>query len=159
MTELILAFDFGGTKHTAGLAVRGERAWRYSYPRGAKPWVAGGTLCYTKAFWQQHPFRDLNVGEDSHFVWSHSAARLLTLQDQTFYAALVHAGNTSPKRTTDPRWHPYPIAEVRAMLAADWPFYRPHGHRHPQAAPATRHTLPVSAGAAELFGAEFGVGH
>ncbi|MCC6191123.1 MAG: ROK family protein [Anaerolineales bacterium] len=28
MTELILALDFGGTKHTAGLAARGEHTWR-----------------------------------------------------------------------------------------------------------------------------------
>lgn len=28
MTDLILAFDFGGTKHTAGVVARGERAWR-----------------------------------------------------------------------------------------------------------------------------------
>jgi glycosyltransferase involved in cell wall biosynthesis len=128
---------------------RGGRAWRYCYPRGAKPWVAGGTLCYTKAFWRQHPFRDLNVGEDSHFVWSSAAARLLTLRDQTFYAALVHAGNTSPKRTTDPRWTSYPIAEVRALLAADWAFYRRHSYQHPRAAFDTRGTIPVSVGAAD----------
>lgn len=28
MTEMILALDFGGTKHTAGLAARGEHTWR-----------------------------------------------------------------------------------------------------------------------------------
>ncbi len=28
MSDLILALDFGGTKHSAALAVRGERAWR-----------------------------------------------------------------------------------------------------------------------------------
>ncbi len=28
MADLILALDFGGTKHTVGIAARGERAWR-----------------------------------------------------------------------------------------------------------------------------------
>ena len=28
MSDLLLAFDFGGTKHTAGLTARGERTWR-----------------------------------------------------------------------------------------------------------------------------------
>jgi glycosyltransferase involved in cell wall biosynthesis len=101
-----------------------ERAWNYVYPTGANPWVAGGTLCYTRAFWQQHPFPDLNVGEDTRFVWSTPATRLLALPDQTFYVALVHPGNTSPKRTSDQRWRPYPAGEMRALLGADWKFYQ-----------------------------------
>lgn len=105
-----------------------QRAWQYMYPRNAKPWVAGGTLCYTKAFWQRHPFPDLNIGEDARFVWATTGKSLLALQEQTFYVAMIHPGNTSPKRTADQRWHPYPAGEVRALLGEDWGFY----HRRAQ---------------------------
>lgn len=105
-----------------------ERAWEYVYPKGDKSWVAGGTLCYTRAFWQQHPFADLNVGEDTRFVWSTKAKRLLTLQDQTFYVAFIHSGNTSPKCPTGQRWRPYPSREIRTLLGADGKFS--HGGMH-----------------------------
>ncbi|MGH8065316.1 MAG: glycosyltransferase family 2 protein, partial [Candidatus Entotheonellia bacterium] len=108
-----------------------ERAWEYIYPTSDKPWVAGGTLCYTRAFWQQHPFPDLNVGEDSRFVWSTPAKRLLALPDQTFYIALVHPGNTSLKRTSDQRWHPYPAGVIRTLLNEDWGFYQAPMHGAP----------------------------
>jgi O-antigen biosynthesis protein len=33
-------------------------------------------------------------------------------------------GNTSPKHTTDQRWHPYPAIEIRTLLGADGEFYQ-----------------------------------
>jgi glycosyltransferase involved in cell wall biosynthesis len=106
---------------------RAERAWQYVYPDGGKPWVAGGTLCYTKRYWRQHPFPDINVGEDSRFVWSDAAVRLHVLRDGTFYVALIHPRNTSPKVVTDRRWRPYPVGEIRTLLAQDWAFYQRRG--------------------------------
>ena len=100
-----------------------DQAWEYIYLDRSKPWLAGGTLCYRKALWQGQPFLDLNVGEDTRFVWSHQPKRLTTLQDNTFYIALIHHGNTSPKRTTDNRWQPYSTEHIRTLLGTDLAFY------------------------------------
>jgi glycosyltransferase involved in cell wall biosynthesis len=102
---------------------RAERAWQYTYPAGDRPWVAGGTLCYTKAFWQGNPFADTDVGEDTRFVWNRPAKRLLALTDTTFYVAVIHPANTSPKRIADKRWRPHLAAEIRRLIGPDWAFY------------------------------------
>jgi glycosyltransferase involved in cell wall biosynthesis len=102
---------------------RVEQAWQYIYRSGGRPWVAGNTLCYTKAFWQRNPFPDVNVGEDTRFVWSNQAKRIVSLEDGTFYIAIIHAGNVSAKITKDMRWHTYPIADIQHIMEKDWSFY------------------------------------
>jgi glycosyltransferase involved in cell wall biosynthesis len=101
---------------------RSERSWQYIY-KGGRSWVAGNTLCYTKAFWEKNPFPDINMGEDTRFLWSNRPKKLLTLQNVTFYIALIHPGNTSPKRSQDEQWHSYPTAEIRNLMGEDWTFY------------------------------------
>ncbi|MCP4289319.1 MAG: glycosyltransferase family 2 protein, partial [Gammaproteobacteria bacterium] len=76
------------------------QSWQYVYPERGRLWVAGGTLCYTKAFWKRNPFPDIDVGEDTRFVWSNSSKKVLALQNYTFYVALIHPGNISPKRAS-----------------------------------------------------------
>lgn len=80
------------------------RAWEYIAPRSLRPWVAGGTLCYRKALWESQPFPAVDEGEDTRFVWTLPAGVVLTLSDNRFYVASIHPGNTSPKKTCDPRW-------------------------------------------------------
>jgi glycosyltransferase involved in cell wall biosynthesis len=100
-----------------------EQAWEYVYQDTSRPWLAGGTLCYRKALWQGNPFLELNVGEDTRFVWSQAPKRLTALPDNTFYVAVIHDGNTSPKRTTDSRWQPFPVDHIRRLLGQDLAFY------------------------------------
>ena len=95
----------------------------YVYPDDGQPWLAGGTLCYTRAYWERNPFPDLNFGEDTQFVWGKQPTRMVALDDASIYVALVHSGNTCRKRTYGRRWHPYPASEVRRLLAGDWAFY------------------------------------
>ena len=104
--------------------------WRTSYhpavdryPAGRRPWLHGGTLCYTRAFWQRNPFPELDSGEDARFLWRNQSTRMLSLTDGSFYVALVHPGNTSPKRTSDAWWHPYPTDRIRTLLGEDNAFY------------------------------------
>lgn len=96
------------------------RAWQYVYPARARFWVAGATLCYRKAFWRAHPFPSVDVGEDTRFVWSGDARRMIALADSSFYVATIHAGNTSRKRTDDPRYRPVPEERIRAMMEQDF---------------------------------------
>jgi O-antigen biosynthesis protein len=99
---------------------RSGQAWQFIYRPGDRPWVAGNTLCYTRAFWLRNPFHDVNVGEDSRFLWSNIPKSIVTLQDVTFYVALIHPGNTSPKQPADRQWRSYPTAEIRKLMGEDW---------------------------------------
>lgn len=101
---------------------RGQ-AWRYVYPGGSKPWLAGGTLCYTKAFWRANPFPEISLGEDTRFVWAPAVKKILTLGERLFYVAFIHPGNSSPKRPGALPWHPYSLEEIQKLLGADWAFY------------------------------------
>jgi ADP-heptose:LPS heptosyltransferase/glycosyltransferase involved in cell wall biosynthesis len=104
-----------------------ERAWEYVYPPRGRPWVAGNTLCYRKGFWEQHPFPEINVGEDSRFVWACAPARVHRHTRCDFVVGLIHDGNTSPKRTVSPPWHPRPVADVERLLGPAMARYRKLG--------------------------------
>ena len=98
---------------------RADRAWEYVYPRGGRFWVAGSTLCYTRSFWREHHFPNINIGEDTRFVWGARARRMLALEDSSFFVAIIHPGNTSVKRTGDARYQAKSPAEVRELLGDD----------------------------------------
>ena len=99
------------------------RAWEYRWPARARPWVAGGTLLYRRDAWERHPFPELAEGEDTRWVWSLPPGSIVAVSNPGLYAALVHAGNTSPKRTDDPRWHPIPLRDISDPMGKDWRFY------------------------------------
>ena len=93
------------------------QAWQYVYD-GAQPWVAGGTLCYTRQFWERNRFPDIDVGEDNSFVWSAAEKRIAINANRDGYIATVHQGNTSTKATGGRRWQPYPVSAIRHLLAS-----------------------------------------
>ena len=84
-----------------------------------KPWVYGASLCYTRAFWQRHPFPEIRLGEDTRFIWADTKARVHVLTDPRFLVALIHGGNTSRKRTADRRYQPRDVAEIERLLGSD----------------------------------------
>jgi glycosyltransferase involved in cell wall biosynthesis len=102
---------------------KNRQSWFYLYPERGRPWVCGGTLCYTKRYWERHPFPEIDVGEDNSFLWDSGLKRIAILQDPTFYIAIIHPGNASSKLTTDFLWHSYPAVKVRALLGQDCAFY------------------------------------
>lgn len=99
------------------------RQWLYIYPEKDRPWVAGNTFCYTRELWRKNPFHDINIGEDNHFIWSSRPKKIAVLWDNTFFVALVHTNNISPKRISDKRWHTYQAEAVRDIMGMDWLFY------------------------------------
>ena len=101
-----------------------RRAWLYRYPPSARPWLAGNALLYRRGLWQRRRFPEVGVGEDTRFIFGARRARLLDLDDHRFHVAIVHARNTSPKRTDGTLWHPVEAEEVEALLGDDLPFYR-----------------------------------
>ena len=93
------------------------------YPRTARPWLAGGSLLYTKEFWRRNPFPGISVGEDARFLWASHAWRLAVLIDNRFYVAIIHGANTSPKKTQGRRWHPESVSNIAGILGSDRPLY------------------------------------
>jgi polysaccharide pyruvyl transferase CsaB len=96
-----------------------NQAWRYTYPRNERPWLAGGSLAYRRSLWQREPFQEINVGEDNGFVWSQTPKRMAQLDHEDFYVALLHSGNTSPKIIEADRWIPVDPAAITAALGAE----------------------------------------
>jgi glycosyltransferase involved in cell wall biosynthesis len=96
-----------------------KRAWLYTYPGQSRSWVAGGTLCYTRAFWQRNPFPGIDIGEDNRFLSRAKPLRLAVLEDHRFYVATVHPRNTSPKRPGRAPWRGVDAAPIRAFQAED----------------------------------------
>lgn len=112
--------DICGLDHVWFYAPDEHRAWEYVYPHSDRPWVYGATLSYTRAFWEKHRFPEINVGEDARFVWADARAKIHVLPDSRFLVARIHAGNISPKRTSDTRYQPRPVAEIGKLLGEDF---------------------------------------
>jgi glycosyltransferase involved in cell wall biosynthesis len=109
-----------------------DRAWLYEYRRGAsladRRYIAGNTLCYRKSFWRGNPFPEIQIGEDTRFLWSNQARNLIATPESDYYVGLLHATNTSPKSLGAPYWRTYPVEQVHQLMGEDLSFYRqPHG--------------------------------
>ncbi|HWM89374.1 MAG TPA: glycosyltransferase [Thermoanaerobaculia bacterium] len=100
------------------------RTWLFVYPDGwQRPWLAGGSLLYTKEFWSRSPFPDVQVGSDTAFVWSQRLDGAVALADCELYVAMIHRRNTSPKLVDDPSWTPW-TGDIRRVVGEDLDFYR-----------------------------------
>jgi glycosyltransferase involved in cell wall biosynthesis len=95
-----------------------SRTWLYNYPAHQRLWLAGGSLLYTRDFWQRAPFPNIQVGEDTRFVWGQRTARLVVLPDYRFYVAMIHASNTSPKVCSGPYWSRW-AEDLRGVMGND----------------------------------------
>jgi len=112
-----------GLSHVLFYQPATDQAWQYIYPPHERPWVGGNTLCYRKGFWDSHKFPDMNEGADTIFVWTLVGAHVQPLPDHSFFVAIIHDRNTSPKRTQGFGWHACPTEDVRALLKDDCRFY------------------------------------
>jgi glycosyltransferase involved in cell wall biosynthesis len=114
------SFDICGIDRVFFADTADEEAWEYVYPRGTAQWVCGATLCYRKSFWQKHQFVDVARGEDTRFVLTARGARVGVLEDNRFFVARIHSGNTSRKRTSDRRWQARSVDAVRTIVGSAW---------------------------------------
>ncbi|HEY2116671.1 MAG TPA: glycosyltransferase [Candidatus Angelobacter sp.] len=109
--------DLSGTSRLYYYEPEGAKAFLYRYEGGPRPWVAGNTLAYRRTFWQRHRFPDIQVAEDSRFIWSAPGAVIHDLKDPSLCVATIHAANASTKYTAGAYWTPFPIEQVLALLA------------------------------------------
>jgi glycosyltransferase involved in cell wall biosynthesis len=101
-----------------------SRAWRYTWPASARPWVHDAVLLFTRDFWRRNPFPDTSMGIDCRLLWSGPRKRILALPDERFYVGMIHGGNTSPKNTRAGLWRTHPFDDVAALVGKDVEFYR-----------------------------------
>jgi glycosyltransferase involved in cell wall biosynthesis len=80
-----------------------EPGQKYQYTSDSSNYVMGATMCYRRIFWKQHPFKDIQIGEDNKFIWD-SKCRVYPHGYIDGFLSRLHAGNTSPKRLEDKRW-------------------------------------------------------
>ena len=97
--------------------------WLYRYPPGSRPWLVGGSLLYTREFWQAAPFPDRQVGEDSQFLWRARPPRTVCLEDHRLYVALIHSGNTCPKDRRGPYWSRW-SGDLESLLGEELAMFR-----------------------------------
>ncbi len=98
-----------------------ERAFCYRYSGPPSAWVAGNTLAYRRDFWMRNRFADVQVGEDSQFVWACRHERLVDLRDPTLCVGSIHAGNISPKETGGVFWCSESVARIQDVIRAGTP--------------------------------------
>lgn len=116
--------DLSGSSRVAYFDPARDRAWEYRYPSAKGPWVAGNTLAYRRSFWTSHKFPDIQVGEDSRFVWSSKGRGIADLADPRLCVATVHSHNTSRKNVNAVYWHSQPRDYIESLIGDDIYFYR-----------------------------------
>jgi O-antigen biosynthesis protein len=93
-----------------------NQAWRYIHYRTGPRWIAGGTCCFTREFWQKNRFPELALGEDTEFIFRSHSKRIQVLENADFYVAFIHPGNTSKKLLRDPQYTTARVDDVRRLM-------------------------------------------
>ncbi|MCC8423672.1 glycosyltransferase family A protein [Mucilaginibacter sp. UR6-11] len=78
-----------------------KKYWSYAGSEPGRPWLAGATMAYWKFFWEKHPFKDLQIGEDYDYVWN-SGATIHAHDYRDGFIATLHARNTTLKTFENP---------------------------------------------------------
>jgi glycosyltransferase involved in cell wall biosynthesis len=97
-----------------------SRAWSYSYRNNGRTWVAGNTLAYRKSWWSAHPFPEIQVGEDSRFVWAAPRGSVCDLNTPDLCVARIHPQNTSRKSPHGVCWRACQISVLQSVLDNEW---------------------------------------
>ena len=116
--------DVCGPRRVLFFAPQRGLCWRYVYPANAhQPWVAGSGLCYRAEAWRSRPFDAVAIGEDARFVRDRPPGSVFADDDDRLLVAILHGGNSHPKRTSSLGWQPRPLREIRTLLGEDWAAY------------------------------------
>lgn len=73
-----------------------NRYWMTKNSNSKLPWLTGASLIYRKSFWEQHPFKNLQIGEDDDYI-RNSGARVFAHDYFQGFIARLHLNNTSIK--------------------------------------------------------------
>lgn len=98
-------------------------AWQYRGMVTYRNTIAGCTILYWLSSWQKNQFLPINVGEDSAFLNGFPEDRIHRIADSSWYAGILHGGNTGKKNLSDPHWVPIPVEKIGSIIGADRDFY------------------------------------
>lgn len=92
--------DITGIKHVHYFSPLMNTFWQGdAYNRNnpnSRVWLNGATLGYWKSYWREHPFKDLQKGEDDDFI-QHEGAKVFAHDYIDGFVAILHPDNTSVK--------------------------------------------------------------
>lgn len=89
---------------------RDARSWEYFNDPG---YACGASLAYWKTFWESHPFKEIQIGQDEHFAWQALQERKLSSVNSIgMMVARLHHGNTSPKNLRGANYREVPTARL-----------------------------------------------
>jgi len=94
--------DVTGLQEINYFSVILNKRWDYKSNQDTKPWVYGGTLAYWKTFWEKHPFKEMNSGEDNDFL-SNPDICICPHNYTRGYLGLIHSNNLGIALFEDPR--------------------------------------------------------
>lgn len=87
--------------------IRQQQLWLYNYSQlyYSKPYVIGGSFCYRRSVWKQHPFENLNYAEDNRFLRHVETVRSISGCEQ--YVVMRHRRNTDRRDIPEEShlWH------------------------------------------------------
>lgn len=73
-----------------------QKYWNYDGRDQERPWLSGATMAYHKYFWKEHPFKDIQIGEDYDYIWNNNAT-IFAHNYTDGFCAILHSGNTTLK--------------------------------------------------------------
>ena len=73
-----------------------NKFWKYADRNTERPWLSGATMAYRKSFWLDHPFKDLQIGEDYDYIWN-TGAKIYAHDYTQGFIATLHNSNTTLK--------------------------------------------------------------
>ena len=93
VTELLNSgADICGINQLLFYAVHLDKSWQYTDSNIGKPWIYGATFAYWRTFWEEHPFKDIQAGEDNDFIWNNDAV-IHSYKYIEGYIGVIHSDN------------------------------------------------------------------
>lgn len=103
--------DISGIRHVHYYSPLQQTFWQGDAENRNKPgtrvWLNGATIAYRKAYWEKHPFKDLQQGEDDEFI-QQPGARVYAHAYIDGFVAILHPDNTTVKAFEDLRFKKKP---------------------------------------------------
>jgi glycosyltransferase involved in cell wall biosynthesis len=90
--------DICGLSHVQFYSVKDNRFYITKNTHAKKKWLCGATLAYRKSFWNDHPFKNIQIGEDIFFVRNKNAS-VFAHDYLEGFLAIVHSTNVRIRET------------------------------------------------------------
>lgn len=95
-----------GMLELTGKTVTGYHSMKFTdgsswwlYRGGPTGFAMATSLCFRRAWWQQHRFESIQCGQDENFMWAAArVGQLAECPDLDLMYATIHASNTSPRK-------------------------------------------------------------